>query len=99
MLYKRTFPRFSGELPSNDSDSDNIVFSIFYGTSLLPYREAKQGRLIPGKEIIGTARGQVMVIIGDYRQLGGREGGIIIHGDLAATTGETRVCSFCPVLW
>jgi hypothetical protein len=38
-------------------------------------------------------------IIGGYRQLGGREGGIIIHGDLAATTGETRVCSFCPVLW
>ena len=29
----------------------------------------------------------------------GGEGGIIIHGDLAATTGETRVWSFCPGLW
>jgi len=27
------------------------------------------------------------------------EGGIEIYGDLAATTGETRVWSFCPVLW
>jgi hypothetical protein len=55
--------------------------------------------MVPGRRIIGTARGQVMVIIGDYRQVGGREGGIIIHGDLAATTGEPRVCSLCPVLW
>src|SRR4051812_38199390 len=53
--------------------------------------EAKSRRLIPESRIIGTAQGQGMVIIGDYRQLGGREGGIIIHGDLAATTGETRV--------
>jgi len=27
------------------------------------------------------------------------EGGIKIHGDLAAATGETRVWSFCPMLW
>ena len=29
----------------------------------------------------------------------GGEGGMIIHGGLAAATGKTRVCSFCPVLW
>jgi hypothetical protein len=52
-----------------------------------------------------------VAIIYGYRYLGkvqnrwlstGREqeeGGIKIHGDLAAATGETRVWSFCPMLW
>jgi hypothetical protein len=40
-----------------------------------------------------------MVIIGGYRQLGEREGGITINGGLAAATGETRVWSFSPMLW
>jgi len=38
----------------NDSGSDNMVFSVFYGTSLLACREAKPGRVILGRRIIGT---------------------------------------------
>ena len=39
----------------NDSGSDNMVFSVFYGTNLLACREAKPGRVIPGRGIIGTS--------------------------------------------
>ena len=44
----------------NDSGSDNMVFSVFYGTNLLVCREAKPGRVIPGRGIIGTAQGQAV---------------------------------------
>jgi hypothetical protein len=35
--------------------------------------------------------------MGDVRERG--EESIEIHGDLTATTGKTRVWSFCPMLW
>jgi hypothetical protein len=40
----------------NDSGSDNMVFSIFYGINLLACREAKPGRVIPRRGIIGTTQ-------------------------------------------
>jgi hypothetical protein len=43
----------------NDSGSDNMVFSVFYGTSLLACREAKPGRVILGRRIIGTIQRHV----------------------------------------
>jgi hypothetical protein len=50
----------------NDSGSDNMVFSVLYGTSLLACREAKPGRVILGRRIIGTYGGLEGWYIGNY---------------------------------
>src|SRR5215216_2946055 len=41
--------------------SDNRAFSVLYGIDSLPFSEGKPARLIPGRGIVGTAHGQVVV--------------------------------------
>ena len=88
------------------SFSDNFKSRI---STQLFGNEAPTGAISDKPAFIGNGQVSIRVIIGtaegyyvDNRWLSTDregEGGIEIHGGLAAATRETRVWSFCPMLW